>query len=146
MYVVYRKGLERDGSNPTLLYGYGGFNVSQLPRFSVSLLPWLERGGIYAVANLRGGSRTADPNAVLAKRLMGVNTYAISLAITTGVAPLLFVQVLYQQYFYSGTILLGWIWFNMLVLLMIGYYAAYLHKKFRGPWLGVSAVTPSGSS
>ncbi len=93
------------------------------------------------IANLRGGGRSIDPNTVFAKRLMAVNTYAISLAITTGVAPLLFVQVLYQQYFYTGTILLGWIWFNMLVLLMIGYYAAYLHKKFRGPWLGVSAVT-----
>lgn len=93
------------------------------------------------VANLRGGNRSADPNAVLARRLMAVNTYAISLAITTGVAPLLFVQVLYQQYFYSGTILLGWIWFAMLVLLMIGYYAAYLHKSFRGPWLGISALT-----
>jgi hypothetical protein len=53
----------------------------------------------------------------------------------------IFVQVLYQQYFYSGTILLGWIWFAMLVLLMVGYYAAYLHKKFRGGWLGVSALT-----
>ncbi len=93
------------------------------------------------VANLKGKGREGDANAVLAKRLMGVNTYAISLAITTGVAPLLFVQVLYQQYFYTGTILLGWIWFAMLVLLMIGYYAAYLHKKFRGGWLGVSAVT-----
>ncbi len=92
------------------------------------------------VANLRGGGRPADADSVFARRLMGVNTYAISLAITTGVAPLLFVQVLYQQYFYSGTILLGWIWFNLLVLLMIGYYAAYLHKRFRGPWLGVSAV------
>ncbi len=93
------------------------------------------------VANLRSGGRAADANSVLARRLMGVNTYAISLAITTGVAPLLFVQVLYQQFFYTGTILLGWIWFYMLVLLMIGYYAAYLHKKFRGPWLGVSALT-----
>jgi hypothetical protein len=93
------------------------------------------------VANLRGGNRPSDPGTVLAKRLMGVNTYAISLAITTGVAPLLFVQVLYQQYFYSGTILLGWFWFAMLVLLMIGYYAAYLHKRFRGPWLGISALT-----
>jgi len=92
------------------------------------------------VANLRGRGQSGDPDAVLAKRLMGVNTYAISLAITTGVAPLLFVQVLYQQFFYSGTILLGWIWFGMLVLLMIGYYAAYLHKRFRGGWLGVSAV------
>jgi len=93
------------------------------------------------VANLRGGSRSAEANSVLARRLMGVNTYAISLAITTGVAPLLFIQVLYQQFFYSGTILLGWIWFSMLVLLLIGYYAAYLHKKFRGPWLGISALT-----
>ena len=93
------------------------------------------------VANLRGGGRSTDANSVLAKRLMGVNTYAISLAITTGVAPLLFVQVLYQQFFYTGTILLGWIWFSMLVLLMIGYYAAYLHKKFRGLWLGVSALS-----
>ena len=93
------------------------------------------------VANLRGGGRATDANTVLAGRLMGVNTYAISLAITTGVAPLLFVQVLYQQFFYSGTILLGWIWFSLLVLLMIGYYAAYLHKRFRGGWLGVSALT-----
>lgn len=92
------------------------------------------------VANLRGGGRATDANTVLATRLMGVNTYAISLAITTGVAPLLFVQVLYQQYFYSGTILLGWIWFSLLVLLLIGYYAVYLHKKFRGAWLGISAV------
>ena len=92
------------------------------------------------VANLKGKGREGDADAVLAKRLMGVNTYAISLAITTGVAPLLFVQVLYQQFFYTGTILLGWIWFGMLVLLMIGYYAAYLHKKFRGGWLGVSAL------
>ena len=93
------------------------------------------------VANLRGGPHSSNANSLLAKRLMGVNTYAISLAITTGVAPLLFIQVLYQQFFYSGTILLGWIWFSLLVLLMIGYYAAYLHKKFRGAWLGVSALT-----
>jgi hypothetical protein len=75
---------------------------------------------------------------------MAVNTYAISLAITTGVAPLLFIQVLYQQYFYSGTILLGWIWFSLLVLLMVGYYAAYAHKKFRGPWLGLAALMFTG--
>jgi hypothetical protein len=91
------------------------------------------------VANLRSGGRADDAQEVLARRLMGVNTYAISLAITTGVAPLLFVQVLYQQFFYSGTILLGWIWFAMLVLLMIGYYAAYLFKAFRGRWLALSA-------
>jgi hypothetical protein len=93
------------------------------------------------IANLRGGGRPGHPDEVLASSLMAVNTYAISLAITTGVAPLLFVQVLYQQFFYAGTILLGWIWFAMLVLLMLGYYAAYLHKAFRGPWLAVSALT-----
>ncbi len=55
MFIVHRKGIERDGNNPVVLYGYGGFNVSQTPRFSVSILPWLERGGIYAMPNLRGG-------------------------------------------------------------------------------------------
>ena len=89
-------------------------------------------------ARSKGGND--DAGSVLAGRLMAVNMYAISLAITTGIAPLLFVQVLYQQYFYSGTILLGWIWFSLLILLMIGYYAAYLHKAFRGPWLAVSAA------
>jgi hypothetical protein len=99
-------------------------------------------------SHLRARGRADDPNGVLAARLMGVNTFAISLAITSGVAPLLFIQLLYQQFFYSGTILLGWIWFAVLVLLIGGYYAAYLYK-FRGmprrgrgggAWLAVSAV------
>jgi prolyl oligopeptidase len=55
MIITYKKGLELDGKNPTILYGYGGFNVSLTPRFSVSRAVWLEQGGIYAVANLRGG-------------------------------------------------------------------------------------------
>jgi prolyl oligopeptidase len=55
MFVVHRKGLVLDGTNPTLLYGYGGFNVSMSPGFSASLIPWLERGGVYAMAVLRGG-------------------------------------------------------------------------------------------
>jgi prolyl oligopeptidase len=55
MIVTYKKGLALDGSNPTILYGYGGFNVSLTPRFSSSRAAWLEQGGIYAVANLRGG-------------------------------------------------------------------------------------------
>ena len=62
---------------------------------------------------------------------MGVNAYGISLAITTGIAPLLFVQLLYQQYFYTATILIGWAWLLFVVLLMLGYYAAYAYK-FRG--------------
>lgn len=55
MIISHRKGLKLDGNNPTLLYGYGGFNISLLPRFSVSNIAWMEMGGIYAVANLRGG-------------------------------------------------------------------------------------------
>jgi hypothetical protein len=100
------------------------------------------------ISHLRAGGRPGDPRAVLAGRMMGVNAFAISLTITTGVAPLLFVQVIYQPFFYTGTILLGWIWFALLVLLIGGYYAAYLYK-FRGVpagrpggglWLGLSAL------
>ncbi len=55
MFVTHRRGLERDGNQPTYLYGYGGFNVSMTPTFSTSWQVWLEMGGILAVANLRGG-------------------------------------------------------------------------------------------
>ena len=55
MFVTHKKGLKMDGSNPTMLYGYGGFNISLLPSFSTTMLPILENGGIYAVVNLRGG-------------------------------------------------------------------------------------------
>lgn len=55
MIIVHRKGLPLDGNRPTILYGYGGFNVSLTPGFSVSSLVWLEMGGVYAVVNLRGG-------------------------------------------------------------------------------------------
>ena len=55
MIITYKKGIERNGKNPTILYGYGGFNLSLTPRFSVTRAVWLEQGGIYAVANLRGG-------------------------------------------------------------------------------------------
>ena len=55
MFIVHKKGLEPDGNTPTLLYGYGGFDVSLTPGFSKSTAHWLEQGGIYAVATLRGG-------------------------------------------------------------------------------------------
>ncbi|HSG53073.1 MAG TPA: prolyl oligopeptidase family serine peptidase, partial [Rheinheimera sp.] len=55
MLISYKKGLKRDGSNPTILYGYGGFNVSLTPSFSIANAAWMEMGGVYAVPNLRGG-------------------------------------------------------------------------------------------
>ena len=55
MIITHKKGLKLNGKNPTILYGYGGFNVSLTPSFSISNAVWMENGGIYAVANLRGG-------------------------------------------------------------------------------------------
>lgn len=55
MFIAHKKGLKLNGKNPTLLYGYGGFNISLTPRFSISRVAWMEMGGIYAQANLRGG-------------------------------------------------------------------------------------------
>ena len=55
MIITHKKGIELNGKNPTILYGYGGFNISLTPSFSTANTVWLEQGGIYAVANLRGG-------------------------------------------------------------------------------------------
>ena len=55
LFIIHRKGLRLNGKNPTILYGYGGFDIPMTPTFSATLFPWFERGGVYAVANLRGG-------------------------------------------------------------------------------------------
>ncbi len=60
MFVTHKKGLVRDGQNPTLVYAYGGFNVSLTPAFSASTAVWLEMGGVYAVPNLRGGGEYGE--------------------------------------------------------------------------------------
>jgi prolyl oligopeptidase len=60
MFIVAKKGLKLDGSNPTYLYGYGGFNVSLTPSFSVANLAWVEMGGVYVMANLRGGGEYGE--------------------------------------------------------------------------------------
>ncbi|HLZ46931.1 MAG TPA: prolyl oligopeptidase family serine peptidase [Gemmatimonadales bacterium] len=60
LFLTYRKGLRKDGTNPTYLYGYGGFNINMTPAFSIGVLAWLEMGGVYAQAVLRGGSEYGE--------------------------------------------------------------------------------------
>ena len=101
-----------------------------------------------AIAHFRSGGRHDDFRGVLSGRLMAINNYGISLTITTGIAPLLFIQLIYQPFFYTATILLAPIWLAMLLFLTVGYYSAYVYK-FRGApatgrgggvWLVLSAV------
>jgi hypothetical protein len=104
----------------------------------------LALGGTLLAAFSQMRARDArDPRLHVARRLMGMNTYGISMAITTGIAPLLFVQVLYQQYFYSATILIGNAWLLLVGLLMVGYYAVYVYKM-RGA-VAPEAKQPSGT-
>jgi prolyl oligopeptidase len=60
MFIIFKKGLELNGNNPALLYGYGGFNSGITPNFSVSIIPLLENGAVYAIANLRGGNEYGE--------------------------------------------------------------------------------------
>ncbi len=75
LFVAHKKGLKLDGTNPTLLYGYGGFNISLTPGFSVSRLQWMEMGGVYAVANLRGGGEYGDEWHRAGTKLKKQNTF-----------------------------------------------------------------------
>lgn len=60
MFIVYKKGMKLDGYNPTLLYGYGGFNISLTPSFNILRMLWLEKGGVYVMVNLRGGGEYGE--------------------------------------------------------------------------------------
>jgi prolyl oligopeptidase len=60
MFITFKKGIKLDGSNPTILYGYGGFNIALTPSFSATRIPFLDQGGVFAQANLRGGSEYGE--------------------------------------------------------------------------------------
>jgi prolyl oligopeptidase len=60
MFIVHRKGMLKNGQNPAILYGYGGFNISSTPNFSPARIAWLEQGGVFCIANLRGGSEYGE--------------------------------------------------------------------------------------
>lgn len=60
MFITHKKGMKLNGKNPTLLYAYGGFNISLTPSFNVNRIPFLENGGVYVVANIRGGAEYGD--------------------------------------------------------------------------------------
>ncbi len=60
LFLIHKKGLTLDGNNPALLYGYGGFNISMTPAYSTNISLWVEHGGVYAVANLRGGNEYGE--------------------------------------------------------------------------------------
>lgn len=75
MFITYKKGLQRDGKNPVYLYGYGGFNVSLTPGFSPNRMLWLENGGIYAQANLRGGSEYGEEWHTAGTKMQKMNVF-----------------------------------------------------------------------
>ncbi len=75
MFLTHKRGLALDGTNPTLLYGYGGFDISVTPAFAPTRLPWLEAGGVYAVANLRGGGEYGEDWHAAGKRERKQNVF-----------------------------------------------------------------------
>jgi prolyl oligopeptidase len=60
MFITHRRNLAKDGSNPTMLYAYGGFDISERPGFRPDVIAWIEQGGVYAVANIRGGGEYGE--------------------------------------------------------------------------------------
>lgn len=86
------------------------------------------------------------PGRRLGRLLVGLLPAGVSFTVTTGVAPLLFIQLLYGQVFYAATVLVGWFWLAIVPLIVVGYFAVYLYKSEVGapagriPWLGVAAV------
>jgi len=75
MFLTYKKGLQRNGANPVYLYGYGGFNISLFPSFSTWRIPFLENGGIYAQANLRGGGEYGEAWHLAGTKLQKQNVF-----------------------------------------------------------------------
>ncbi|MEW7280519.1 prolyl oligopeptidase family serine peptidase [Aquimarina sp. 2201CG1-2-11] len=75
MIITYKKGIELTGKNPTILYGYGGFNVSLTPSFSIANAVWMEQGGIYAVPNLRGGGEYGKKWHIAGTKLQKQNVF-----------------------------------------------------------------------
>ena len=75
MFLTYKKGLQMDGTNPTFLYGYGGFNITLNPGFSTSRLPFIENGGIYAQMNLRGGNEYGEEWHIAGTKLQKQNVF-----------------------------------------------------------------------
>lgn len=75
MFLTYRKGLEKNAGNPTILYGYGGFNASMTPSFSPAIAAWLQMGGVYAVANLRGGGEYGEEWHLAGTKLQKQNVF-----------------------------------------------------------------------
>ena len=75
MFLTYKKGMQKNGNNPTLLYGYGGFNITLNPGFSTSRLPFIENGGIYAQMNLRGGNEYGEEWHIAGTKLQKQNVF-----------------------------------------------------------------------
>jgi prolyl oligopeptidase len=75
MFMTYKKGMKKDGKNPTLLYGYGGFNITLNPGFNVMRIPFIERGGIYVMANLRGGNEYGEEWHLAGTKLQKQNVF-----------------------------------------------------------------------